>query len=106
MGVTEGAEDSSFVDTNLGVGEEASIFGRGNSGADNRYPRTMAEHRPVVESRVGGAKVVVSTGGRARVGAIEVGGVGIYTEDHVGRVERKDVVGVAFGITKEAVGGF
>ena len=30
----------------------------------------------------------------------------MYTEDHVGRVEGKDVVGVAFGMTKEAVGGF
>jgi hypothetical protein len=97
---------SSFVDTNLGVGEEASMFGLGNSSADHRYPRTMAEHRSVVEGRAGGTQVVASTGGRARVGAVEVGGVGIYTEDHVGRVERKDVVGVAFGIAKEAVGGF
>jgi hypothetical protein len=67
----------------------------------------MAEHRPVVEGRVGGTKVVVSTGGRARVGAVdEAGGVGMCAEDHVGRVERKEVVGVAFGMTKEAAGGF
>jgi hypothetical protein len=104
--VSEGVEDPAFVDTNLGVGEEASMFRLGNSSANHRCPRAMAEYRSVMESRVGGAKIVVSTGGRTRVGAVEVGGVGMYTEDHVGRVERKDVVGVAFGTTKEAVGGF
>jgi hypothetical protein len=98
--------DSAFVDTNLGIGEEASMFRLGNSSANHRCPRAMAKHRSVVESRVGGAKVVASTGGRPRVGAGEVGGVGTHTEDHVGRVERKDVVGVAFGTTKEAAGGF
>ena len=99
-------ENPSFVNTNLGVCENACILRLGNSSANHRYPRTVAENRSVVEGGVGGTKVVVSTGGRARVGAVEVGGIGIYTEDHVGRVERKDVVGVAFGITKEAVGGF
>jgi hypothetical protein len=53
-------EDSAFVDTNLGVGEEASMFRLGNSSANHRHPRAMAEHRSVVESRVGGIKVVES----------------------------------------------
>jgi hypothetical protein len=78
-----------------------------NSRADHRCPRAVAENRPVVEGRVGGAKAVVATGGGARVWTVEVGGVGTCTEDHVGRAaKRKTVVGVAFGATKEAVGGF
>jgi hypothetical protein len=99
-------ENPSFVNTNLGVCENACALRLGNSSANHRCPRTVAENRSVVEGGVGGTKVVASTGGRARVGAVEVGGIGIYTEDHEGRVERKDVVGVAFGTTKEAVGGF
>ena len=106
LGITEGMKYSSFVDTNLGICENACVLRFRHSRAHHRYPRAVAENRAVVEGRVGGTKVVVSTGGGARVGAVEVGGDGIYTEDHVGRVERKDVVGVAFGMTKEAVGGF
>jgi len=106
LGITEGVENLSLVDTYLGVGEKACIFRLGNSSANHRYPRAVAENRSVVEGRVGGAQVVVATGGGARVWAVEVGGVGIYTEDHVGRVKRENVVGVAFGITEEAEGGF
>jgi hypothetical protein len=104
--MTEGMENPTFVDTNLGIGENACALRLINSSANHRCPRAMAEHRSVVEGRVGGTKAVASTGGRARVGAVEAGGVGMHTEDHVGRAERKDVAGVVFGTTKEAVGGF
>ena len=105
LGITEGVENLALVDTHLGVGEKACIFRLRNSSANHRYPRAVAENRSVVEGRVGGAKVVVATGGGARGWVVEVGGVGIYTEDHVGRVKRENVVGVAFGITEEVEGG-
>ena len=41
----------------------------------------------------------------ARFGAGEVGGVGVYAEDHVRGAEYEAVGGMGFGVSKEAVGG-
>ena len=41
----------------------------------------------------------------ARFGAGEVGGVGVYAEDHVGGAENEAVGRMGFGVSQEAVGG-
>jgi hypothetical protein len=70
LGITEGMKNLALVDTDLGVSKKSSIFGLGNSSADHRDARAVAENRPVVERGVGVAKVVVATRSRARVWAV------------------------------------
>jgi hypothetical protein len=48
---------------------------------------------------------VESSSSAAGFGAGEVGGVGVYAEDHIGGAEYKAVGGMGFGVSEEAVSG-
>ena len=65
----------------------------------------MAKNGAVDEGQVGGAEEVETAGGAAGTRAVEVAGVGIDPEDHVGRLEHQGVSGVGLGVPEEAHGG-
>jgi hypothetical protein len=89
----------------LGIGEQGSVLRLGHRRTHDGDAGGVAKNGAVDEGQVGGAEKVEATGGAAGTRAVEVAGVGIDPEGHVGRFKHQGVGGVGLGTPEEAHGG-
>jgi hypothetical protein len=73
--MTDGTTGAAFVDSDLAVCIQCSIFSLGDGSTNNRNESTAAEDRAVEEILVKGTEEVKTTSSTARLSTIQIGSI-------------------------------